>query len=118
MAKEKQKRDKKSTGKSNLKKGFFSGGWLTSEFVRKQRGYIFLMFLLALFYISYRYYSERAIFEREHLEDVVKALEVEYTIKSEELVRRNKRSDIIRQVRESGLDLIESEEPPKRINAN
>lgn len=114
----KQKKDGKSANKNNLKKGFFSGGWLTSEFIRRQRWYILLIFALALSYISYRYYSERAIYERERLEEVVKALEVEYIIHSEELIRKNKRSDIIKQAKEKGLDLIESEEPPKRIKAN
>ena len=118
LKEEKEKKNGKPVNKNNLRKGFFSGGWLTSDFIKQQRWYILLMFMLALFYISYRYYSERAIYERERLEDVVKALEVEYTIQAEELIRKNKRSDIIKQVNQKGLDLVESEEPPKRIKAN
>ncbi|MDR0660116.1 MAG: hypothetical protein LBG19_04810 [Prevotellaceae bacterium] len=113
-----EQKSKKTSSKSEIKKGFFSGGWLTSEFIRRQHWYILFIFGLALFYIAYRYYSESAIYQKQELEKIVKTLQAEHTIKSEELIRINKRSEIIKQAKQKGLELIESPEPPKRISVD
>lgn len=119
MAKPSKKESKKeeSAKRSGIKKGFFSGGWLTSEFIQNQRWYILFIFGLALFYISYRYYAEQTIYESEKLEAEVNALEKEYIFKSEELVKIYRRSEILKKIQQKGLDLVEPKEAPKRIEA-
>lgn len=118
MAKNEKKEGKKPAPKNELKKGFISGGWLTSELIQRQRWFILFVFVLAIVYISYRYYAEQTIYKGQKLEAEVKALQVDYVIKSEELTKLYKRTEIIKKIQQKGLGLIESDEPPKRIKAD
>lgn len=114
----KQKKSKKPAKESGVSKGFFSGGWLASKFIQRQRWYILFVFGLALFYISYRFYAEQTILKAQKLEAEVKALQVDYIIQSEKLTKVYKRSEIIKKAQQKGLGLVEPEEPPKRIKAD
>lgn len=121
MAKEKKKKKNEGKPKSNhlaAIRGMFTGTWLTSGYIQRQRWYILFVFCLAVVYISYRYNIEQTIRKSRRMEAEVKAMHAEYVTKSAELMRLSKRSEVLRQIEQRGLDLQESETPPKRIKAD
>lgn len=117
MTKQREKEKQVMANEANSQKNFVSGRTI-AEFFQRHRWYILLVFVLALFYISYRFYAEQTILKSQRLEAEVEVRHVEYIIKSEELIKIHKRSEIIKKAQQKGLELIEPKEPPKRIKAN
>ena len=114
----KQQKEKQEKAKETESKTSFASGRAFIEFIQRHRRYLLFVFVLAIFYISYRFYAEQTIVRSQQLEAEAEVRHVEYIIKSEELIKLHKRSEIIKQLQQKGLNLIESKEPPKRINAN
>ncbi len=114
MAKQGEK-EKQVANETRSQKGFVSGRAI-AEFLQHNRWYILLVFVLALFYISYRFYAEQTLLKAQRLEAEVKVRHVEYILKSEDLIKIHKRSEVIKKIKELGL--IQPDEPPKRIKAN
>lgn len=117
MAKQDQQ-EKQATVKGIEQQSGIASGWRFVSFIQRHRYYITFAFILAIIYISYRIHAERTIVKAQRLEAELEVRHVEYTIKSEELIKLYKRSEIIKQIQQKGLGLIESKEPPKRIRAN
>jgi hypothetical protein len=88
---------------------------LTKDKVLEHLPYFLFMALIALVYISNGFMAEENVRELNRVNSELKELRSEYiTIKSE-LMYKSKQSELAKIIREKGLGLEESFEPPKKI---
>jgi|GEM_PF-766078 len=92
-----------------------NGRFLESEWLRRNRLLLFVVFLMLLANISVRYKSERVIREMTALEDTLKDLRSKSISVAADVMKLSRPSLIIDKVKKSGLDLEMSKEPPKKI---
>ena len=92
-----------------------NGRILESEWLRRNRILLFVIFLMLLTNISVRYKSEKVIREMTALEDSLRELRSESISIAAEVMKLSRPSQIIDRVKKSGLDLETSKEPPKKI---
>lgn len=95
-----------------------NGRILESEWLRRNRILLFVIFLMLLTNISVRYKSEKVIREMTALEDSLRELRSESISIAAEVMKLSRPSQIIDRVKKSGLDLETSKEPPKKIYVN
>ncbi len=114
MSEETQNSNKKGARKTSLK-SFLGGSLLASEKVIRQMPFVFFLVLLAFLLITNRYYSEKVIRQIETYQSSIKELKAESVTYETELMRINRPSEITNKVKESGIDLIEPQEPPRKI---
>lgn len=104
------KRKKKVTVKEVLNGRFFESEWF-----RRNRILMFMIFLMLLTNISVRYKSEKVIREMTALEDSLIELRSKSISIAADVAKLSRQSVIIDRVKKSGLDLQTSKEPPRKI---
>jgi hypothetical protein len=92
-----------------------NGRFLESEWLRRNRLLLFVIFLMLLANISVRYKSERVIREMTALEDSLKEYRSKSISIAADVMKLSRPSLIIDRVKKSGLDLEMSKEPPRRL---
>jgi hypothetical protein len=105
-----KKRNKKVTLRTIL-----NGRFLESDWLRKNRLLLLMIFGLSLFNISVRYKSEKVIREISTMQDLVKELRSESIAVTAELMKMSKPSEVIERVKNSGMGLDVSKEPPGKL---
>ena len=109
---------KENTGKRQPRTGLKSilgGSILAREEAIRQLPFVFFLALLSLILITNRYWSEKTIRKMEAVQDSLKELKAESVIHETELMKINRPSEVLRRVKERGLDLVEPTEPAQRI---
>ena len=104
------KKKKKITVREVLNGRFFESEWF-----RRNRILMFMIFLMLLTNISVRYKSEKVIRDVTALEDSLIELRSKSISIAADVVRLGRNSVIIDRVKKSGLDLETSKEPPRKI---
>lgn len=92
-----------------------SGRFFESEWFRRNRTLLFMIFLLLLSNITIRYKSEKVIREMVALEDSLTELRSQSISIAAEVVKLSRPSVILEKVKKSGLNLESSKEPPRKI---
>ena len=96
-------------------KGFIDGTLLTRNFVIKQLPFFLFIAFIGLIYISNRYHADRIRNKIFILKNELKELRAEALYTSSELMKLGRQTEVARELREKGLDLKESVQPPKII---
>ncbi|HPG74250.1 MAG TPA: FtsL-like putative cell division protein [Bacteroidales bacterium] len=118
MAKTKEKDIKTNKKRRQIRKtlqGLMSGSILTEDVVRKQFPFLLLLAVLALIYIANRYHAERVFIETESLKKEISELRSEKVATQSVLMRKSRRSEVMRLLRENGSELTESSTPPVKV---
>ena len=95
-------------------KHVLDGSWFTDK-INHNRGYFFLVIVIVIFYIANGYSMEKLYRKKAQLETELKELRFESMTKSADLMFMQKQSEVIKRIREEGLDLEESKEPPIKL---
>lgn len=91
------------------------GDLLHNEIITQNRGLIVLIMLLAFLYVGIRYYVEGDMKRISELQRELKDVRIESITRSSELIEISKRSAVVKTVKEKGVGLTESSEPPTLI---
>ncbi len=94
---------------------FISGRVFTREEVIAQLPFLFFLTILAFIYISNHFSVEKLLKEAASLNKDIQELRIEAITTSSDLMYFSKQSVILDKVRESGVDLEELTEPPRKI---
>lgn len=94
-------------------KGFIDGTLLTRKFVIKQLPFFLFIACVGLGYISNRYHADRIRSNIFNLKNELKELRSEALYTSSELMKLGRQTEVARELKEKGLDLKESVQPPK-----
>jgi hypothetical protein len=94
------------------------GNVLTRKAVLKQSRFILLLVLIAFLSIANRNHAEKTVIQLNGLQSDVKELRARSISTSSELVKVSRQSEVIQLVRQYGLGLEESLEPPKKLIEN
>lgn len=106
--------NKKQQSKSFSLKTVLDGSWL-GERLNQNVGILVLIVVIAVFYIANGYSMEKLYREKNSLETELKELRFESITKSADLMFIRKQSEVIKRIREKGIDLEESKEPPIKL---
>ena len=104
------KRKKKVTVREVLNGRFFESEWF-----RRNRILMLMIFLLLVVNISVKYKSEKVIREMTALEDSLIELRSRSISIAADVIQMSRQSVIIERVKRSGIDLETSKEPPRKI---
>ncbi len=104
------KRKKKVTVREVLNGRFFESEWF-----RRNRILLLMIFFLLVVNISVKYKSEKVIREMTALEDSLIELRSRSISIAADVIRMSRQSVIIERVKKSGIDLATSKEPPRKI---
>ena len=105
---------KKQKSKSLSLKTVLDGSWL-GEKLNRNVGFLVLVVILVIFYIANGYSMEKLYREKNSLETELKELRFEAITKSADFMFIRKQSEVIKRIREAGMDLEESKEPPIKL---
>lgn len=111
----KENNNKKQVKHGSFIKELLSGTMIPENIILKNLGYISLLTLLAAIYIGNRFHAEKVTRETTRLFREVKDLRAESLSTSADLMSVSKQSEVIRLVRENGLNLEELETPPYKL---
>ena len=114
MAEGRTGEDKRKNTGSFLKE-LLSGSMVTEKIILKNLWYVLLITLLAAIYIGNRFHAEKITRETARLQQQLKELRSESLATSAELMYISKQSEVLRLVREKGLDLEEMKSPPYKL---
>ena len=114
MSAERKNTEKNKTRGIGLK-SLLGGSLLASDKVMKQMPFVFFLVFLSILLISNRYWSEKTIRKMETVQDSIKELRAESVTYETELMKMNRPSEIVNKVKASGLDLLEADEPAKKL---
>lgn len=103
---------------SSILRGIIDGTLLTRKKVVYQLPFVLFLVFLALIYISNRYHAESIRKDREILRNEINELRSEAVFVSSELMKLSRQTEVAEEVRERGLKLEESVDPPKKILLN
>lgn len=111
-----EEREKKTSASfKSMLKDLISGRFIVGKNIQKHIGYLFFVFILAMFYIGYRYKVESTAIENKKIEQEIKAMQAEFLTKKIDLMRLSKHSEILKQVQKRSLSIKEPKNPPQRI---
>jgi len=113
MVTNRNKKKKVTTG--DFIKDLLSGSMVSDRIILKNLGFIVFLTLLGAIYIGNRFHAERLTREIARLNSIVKDLRAESLSTSADLMYASKQSEVLRMVREKGLDLEELKVPPYRL---
>lgn len=91
------------------------GDILNKNIIADNTGLFLLLMLLAFIYVGIRYYVEDDIKQISKLQKELKDVRIESITRSSELMEISKRSTVVKTVRNRGLGLTESTQPPLLI---
>lgn len=107
-------RDGKETKSGPSMKGVLEGSLLAEKLRRNIRFVLFATFL-GIWYISNGYSTEKLHRERVILEKEVRDLRFESVTAAADLMFMRKQSEVIKRIKNEGLALEESKEPPVKL---
>jgi hypothetical protein len=84
----------------------------------KHRYYILLLFGLGVCYISQHYYVDQMAYAEKEMENDLKRMRMEYTIRSSELMRLSKYSSVEQELKKRNMPLVAPQRPPTQIKIN
>ncbi len=102
--------------KSSSLRDILNGNILTKKVIQKQYGLLIMLAVLAFVYVDNRYYCETQMNKELRLRKELKDLKYESLTISAELMRISRRSNVLRMVNDKGLNLVETTEPPIKID--
>jgi cell division protein FtsL len=105
--------NRKKTG--SFLKELLSGSMVTEKIILKNLWYVLLITLLAAIYIGNRFHAEKITRETTRLQRELKELRSESLATSAELMYISRQSEVLRLVREKGLNLEEMKSPPYKL---
>ncbi|WP_372776295.1 FtsL-like putative cell division protein [Mangrovibacterium sp.] len=108
----------KPKGRGPILKSFLGGSILASEKALSQIPFVLFVVFLFILIIANRYWSEKTLTEMEAVQDSIKELRASSVTFETELMRMNRPSEIANRVRESGLELIEPQEPARKLKVD
>ena len=114
MADNKENNKKQVTTGSFIKE-LLSGSIVSEKIIIKNLGYVSFIALLATIYIGNRFHAEKITRETTRLQREVKDLRAEALSTSAELMNVSRQSEVIKMVREKGLNLEELKTPPYKL---
>lgn len=114
MSEEVNQNEKGKNKRPNLK-SFLGGSILASEKALSQIPFVLFIVFLFILIIANRYWSEKTITEMEAVQDSIKELRASSITFETELMRINRPSEIANKVFDNGLDLVEPQEPARRL---
>jgi hypothetical protein len=112
--------EKNEDTKKQIKTGAFikellSGSMVSEKIILQNLGYVALITLLLAIYIGNRFHAERITRESSKLLREVKDLRAESLSTSADLMYVSRQSEVIRLVREKGINLEELKTPPYKL---
>ena len=102
-------------GKSGASVKSVLEGSLLAEKLRQNIWYVLFAAVLGILYITNGYSTEKLHRERIALEREVKELRFESLTRAADLMFIRKQSEVIKRIKDEGLDLQESKEPPVKL---
>lgn len=96
-------------------KELLSGSMVSEKIILKNLGYISLLTLLAAIYIGNRFHAEKITRETTKIQREVKDLKSESLSTSADLMYLSRQSEVVRLVREKGLNLEELKSPAYKL---
>ena len=99
-------------------KELLSGSMVSEKIILKNLGYISFITLLAAIYIGNRFHAEKITRESTRLQREVKDLRYEALSTSADLMYVSRQSEVLRMVKEKGLNLEELKTPPYKLLVN
>ncbi|MDE5612926.1 MAG: hypothetical protein K2I90_13040 [Odoribacter sp.] len=112
---ETEERAKPKGGKSGASVKSVLEGSLLAEKLRQNIWYVLFVAVLGIWYITNGYSTEKLHRERVALEKEVKDLRFESLTRAADLMFIRKQSEVIKRIKDEGLDLQESKEPPVKL---
>ncbi|MCU0362967.1 MAG: FtsL-like putative cell division protein [Bacteroidales bacterium] len=112
---ESEKRDKGKNGTATLMRELLSGTMISEKIILRNLGYISLVTLLAALFIMNRFHAEKVTREMSRLQREVRDLRSESLSTSADLMNASRQSEVLRLVRERGLNLEELKAPPYKL---
>jgi len=113
MAEGKENKQKVKTG--SFIKELLSGSMITEKIILKNLWYVILVTFLAAVYIGNRFHAEKITRETTRLQKEVKELRAESLSVSADLMYLSRQSEVVRLVKERGLNLEELRTPPYKL---
>ena len=108
--------DPKKTVKTGaFVKELLSGSMVSEKIILQNLGYVALVTMLLSVYIGNRFHAERITRETSRLLREVKDLRAESLSTSADLMYVSRQSEVIRLVREKGINLEELKTPPYKL---
>ena len=112
---EKSEDTKKQITTGAFIKELLSGSMVSEKIILQNLGYVALVTLLLAVYIGNRFHAERITRETTKLLREVKDLRAESLSTSADLMYVSRQSEVIRLVREKGINLEELKTPPYKL---
>jgi hypothetical protein len=110
--------NKGKPGKASFIKELISGTMVSEKIILANLGYLFFVTLLTAVYIGNRFHAEKITREMTKLQREVKDLRAEGLSTSADLMNLSRQSEVLRMIREKGIDLEELKTPPFKIVVN
>ncbi len=99
----------------NFWKELLSGSMVSEKLILKNLGYISLVTVLAALYIMNRFHAEKITRETTKLQKEVRDLRSESLSTSSDLMEASRQSQVVRLIREKGLNLEELKTPAYKL---
>ena len=106
---------KKPVSTGSFMKELLSGTMVSEKIILKNLGYVSLVTFLLVLYIANRFHAEKITRESSRLQREVKDLRAEALSTSADLMSVSKQSEVVRLVKEKGLNLEELKTPPYKL---
>ena len=113
MAEGKEKKQNAKTG--SFIKELLSGSMITEKIILKNIWYVMLVTILAAIYIGNRFHAERVTRETARIQKEVKELRSESLSISADLMYLSRQSEVIKLLKERGLNIEELKTPPYKL---
>ena len=111
-------KEEQSVNFSSAFKGMMDGSLITRKGVLNQLPFILFIAFIGILYISNRYHAERMRRDLKDVKTELGELRAHALYTSSELMRMGRQTEVADIVKKYGLDLTESETPPKKIIVN
>jgi cell division protein FtsL len=112
---DKDDKGKDKSGTGTLMRELLSGTMISEKIILRNLGYISLVTLLAALFIMNRFHAEKVTREMSRLQREVRDLRSESLSTSSDLVQASRQSEVLKHVRERGLNLEELKVPPYKL---
>jgi cell division protein FtsL len=103
---------------SSALRGIIDGSLLTRKAFQKQLPFILFLSLLGIMYISNRYHADKLRREIKILKADLGELRARALFTSSELMKMGRQTEVADVVKKYGLEIKESQVPPKKIVVN
>jgi len=103
---------------SSALRGMIDGTLLTRKAVQKQLPFLLFIAFIGILYISNRYHADKLRREISTLKLELGELRAHALYTSSELMKLGRQTEVAEEVKKHGLEIKESEVPPKKIKVN